>query len=97
MANYAIRVELKGNPTFDQYETLHALMANFGFYQTVNGYQDSDGSFRNFELPHAMYYGAHNSDITQVRNLIVAAIQSQIQRSIVVFVVLSSNWSISIS
>ena len=37
MADYAIRVELQGYPTREEYEALHALMAQKGFYQSVSG------------------------------------------------------------
>ena len=36
MPNYAIRVELRGYPTAEHYETLHALMARKGFKQTID-------------------------------------------------------------
>jgi len=53
MPDYAIRVELPGDPTWEQYDTLHKIMAKGGFLQTVAGV-DSQGSQKTFNLPHAV-------------------------------------------
>jgi hypothetical protein len=49
MGLYFARVQLKGDPTAEQYETLHKRMSDIGFetkIQTANGI---------WELPHATY------------------------------------------
>ncbi|HEV7674483.1 MAG TPA: hypothetical protein VGQ12_08130 [Candidatus Angelobacter sp.] len=94
MPDYAIRVELEGNPTWDQYQALHQLMANYGFYQTIRGTSDT-GEANLFTLPHAMYFGSYESDHpTPIRNILSIAIRAQIQNNILIFVVKSENWSI---
>lgn len=57
MSNYTIRVELRGDPSGEEYETLHALIARKGFMQIINGV-DANGNNRRFNLPHAVYYGS---------------------------------------
>jgi hypothetical protein len=94
MPNFAIRVELRGNPTREQYETLHVLMARKGFLQTVSGV-DSQGNQKQVALPHAVYYGASTASCASVRDAVVSAVQSQVQRDMVVFVVQAETWALS--
>jgi len=93
MSNYAIRVELRGNPTYDQYTTLHALMAKQGFLQTING-NDNQGKQQKFNLPHAVYYGASNPSCGAVRDAVISAVKTQVQKDILVFVVQAENWAL---
>jgi len=93
MPNYAIRVELRGNPSAEEYANLHELMARRGFQQTVAGV-DNQGSSKRFALPHATYYGSSDSDCSSVRDSLSQAIKAQIQSDIVVFVVQSATWAI---
>jgi hypothetical protein len=83
MPNYAIRVELRGNPSAERYESLHALMAIHGFGRTVTG----------VDLPHATYYGSSDSDCPSLRDSIAAAIRNKVQQGIVVFVVQAQTWA----
>jgi len=94
MASYAIRVELRGNPSYEQYETLHALMAKRGFYQTIDGV-DGSGNQKTFNLPHAVYYGSSNSSCGTVRDQIRDAVKSEVQNNIIVFVAEVRNWALS--
>jgi hypothetical protein len=50
VSKFTTRVQLDGNPTWDDYNNLHAAMARQGFTQTI---ADSDGV--EYELPHAEY------------------------------------------
>lgn len=93
MAEYAIRVELQGYPTREQYEALHALMAQKGFYQSVNG-SDGQGNPKTFNLPHAVYYGSSLSSISAVRDTVANTIKSTIQKNILVFVVQAQTWAL---
>ena len=92
MPNYAIRVELKGNPPAERYETLHALMAARGFGRTVAGVT-KQGNSLTVDLPHATYYGSSDSACPSVRDSISAAIRNEIQQGIVVFVVQAQTWA----
>jgi hypothetical protein len=93
MPNYAIRVELKGDPPAEDYERLHALMAKRGFLQTVSGV-DKQGNKKKFPLPHATYYGSSEDDCSVVRDSLSRAIKAEIQKGIIVFVVEARTWAI---
>ena len=93
MPNYAVRVELEGYPTREQYDALHALMARRGFYQHVDGV-DSQQHQKRFNLPHAMYYGSSASGCADVRTSVAAAIRGEIQQNIVVFAVQAATWAL---
>jgi len=92
MPNYAIRVELRGNPSAERYENLHTLMARRGFGRTVTGV-DRQGNQSTVALPHATYYGSSESDCSSVRDSISAAIKAEIQQDIVMFVVQAETWA----
>jgi hypothetical protein len=92
MPNYAIRVELRGNPSTERYESLHALMATHGFGRTVTGV-DKAGNSTTVDLPHATYYGSSDSDCPSLRDSIAASIRNKVQQAIVVFVVQSQTWA----
>lgn len=93
MAAYAIRVELQGYPTREQYDALHALMARKGFSQSITG-TDGQNHQRQYNLPHAVYYGSSNSGVGAVRDSVVNAIKAEIQQKILVFVVEVLNWGL---
>ncbi len=59
MAEYIVRIELNGSPSWQQYERLHGLMRKAGFSRTVRG-----DSGMVYDLPHAVYY----CDTTASRN-----------------------------
>jgi hypothetical protein len=88
MANYAVRVELRGKPSFETYEKLHALMATFGFYQTVNGQKGISN------LPHATYYGSSTFDCSAVRDFLGSSIRTSIQSEMILFVVQAATWAL---
>lgn len=92
MPNYAIRVELRGAPTAQQYQNLHVLMRNMGFLLTVRG-AAADGSMSDFNLPHGIYFGASMLDCATVRTTVTNAIKAQIQPEVMVFVVESVTWA----
>lgn len=93
MPDYAIRVELRGNPSADEYQTLHSLMGRKGFAQTIAGV-DRSGSRRLFSLPHAVYYGSSPSDCAAVRDSVLSAVKAQVQSEVIVFAVHAETWSI---
>jgi hypothetical protein len=86
MANYTIRVQLDGNPSYEQYERLHSLMAHLGFGRTVTG-------SKTIELPHATYYGSTASRIEQVRDVVRDQVKATIQNNIKVFVAQTETWA----
>lgn len=92
MPNYAIRVELKGNPSAERYESLHDLMARRGFGRTVTGV-DKRGNQSTVDLPHATYYGSSASDCASVRNSVAGSIRAEIQQGIVIVVIQAETWA----
>lgn len=94
MARYSIRVELKGDPPAEDYENLHALMAEMGFEQTVTGV-DNQGNNKTFPLPHATYFGSSDDDCSTVRDAVSGSVKATIQKEIIVFVVQVGTWAIS--
>ena len=93
MPDYAIRVELRGNPSADEYQTLHSLMSRKGFAQTIAGV-DLSGNRRLFSLPHAVYYGSSPSDCAAVRDSVLNAVKAEVQGDVIVFAVQAETWSI---
>lgn len=92
MPNYAVRVELKGNPGYLEYEKLHQVMANLGFYKTVAGIADN-GNQVSWNLPHALYFGFSNDDVATVRDKVAIAART-IQSGVIVFIDQSVTWAI---
>lgn len=93
MPNYAIRVELRGDPSSEEYETLHALMARKGFKQTIDGL-DTEGNKKRFNLPHAVYYGSSEDSCSTVRDSVRKAVKAEVQDDIIVFVVQAETWAL---
>lgn len=93
MPDYAVRVELRGNPPAERYQILHSLMARKGFAQTIAGV-DSQNNQRRFNLPHAVYYGASGADCSAVRDSVVGSVKSEVQQDITVFVVQVQTWAL---
>jgi hypothetical protein len=93
MADYAVRVELRGYPSAEEYQTLHSLMARKGFAQTIAGV-DAQGTQKRFNLPHAVYYGSSVADCRTVRDSIIKSVKSEVQTDIIVFVVQAQTWTI---
>jgi hypothetical protein len=86
MTAYTVRVELKGDPSYVEYERLHALMAQLGFGRTVTG-------DKTVNLPHATYYGQSSMDVGGVRDVVQANVKTKIQSSMLVFVAKTETWA----
>lgn len=67
MANFSVRVELHG-ASWDDYEVLHAEMADRGFSREITG-----SSGRSYQLPTAEYVIQENWDLETVRTLAAQA------------------------
>lgn len=83
MALVFIRVELRGNPSGEIYERLHAHMEKRNWYRLKDGRP----------LPHAMYNGTTNNHIGTVCGAIRKEIESSIWSSAIVFVVEPNSWA----
>jgi hypothetical protein len=88
MPDYTVRVELRGNPPFERYEKLHALMKSKGFLQTI---ANSGGTW---ELPHATYFGWSTDSCGAVRDSVRSDVKAKIQADILVFVAQTEDWAL---
>ena len=88
MNSYTIRVELRGDPSYEKYEKLHKLMANLGFGRTVTGSNSAH------DLPHATYYGNSSATVSAVRDTVRDKVKAQIQNKILVFVAQTETWAL---
>jgi hypothetical protein len=93
MADFAIRVELRGDPSAETYEELHALMSAKGFERTVTGF-DLKGNAGAFDLPHALYYGSSTDSCSAVAESVAKDVRAQIQKNIIVFAVQAETWAL---
>lgn len=87
MSAYTVRIELKGDPSFAEYEKLHRLMKELGYGQTIRGTRECD-------LPHATYYGESLSDVGTVRDTVRDKVKAEIQNKILVFVAKTETWAL---
>jgi len=87
MSAYTVRVELKGDPSEEDYENLHKLMKKLGYGRTVTGKQERD-------LPHATYYGESSSSASDVSETVCKRVQEEIQNKILVFVAKTETWAL---
>jgi hypothetical protein len=90
MPNYTVRVELQGNPTREEYDSLHAAMQSLGLYQAVNGVRN--GTACVVTLPTGLYYGTSNSSANALANSVNNAAKS-IRPVVAIFVAETSTWS----
>jgi hypothetical protein len=60
---YIARVELRGTPSYDDYDKLHTAMARAYFTRTIVG---GDGT--KYNLPHATYQSASYATVTGARD-----------------------------
>lgn len=93
MADYAIRVELRGNPSAATYDTLHQVMRRLGFGQGIDGVTPQ-GTAQKFALPHAVYYGSSQHSCEVIRDMVLKAVKSYVQQEVLVFVVQTLTWAI---
>ena len=74
MANYMVRVELKGNPSRIVYLKLHGLMVTESFLMQCNGEP----------LPHATYFGSSSKSRDELSSHLLNVIRQQIQYDVIV-------------
>jgi hypothetical protein len=81
-----------GKPGVDEYDTLHALMEEYGLYRTINGV-NPNGEEMTTNLPHGTYYGTNDSDVEWMRNHIRDEVQERVQKKINVFIAEVNTWA----
>jgi hypothetical protein len=93
MADFTVRVELLGDPSYTQYEKLHALMSGLGFGRTIDGVTSANER-KTFNLPHATYYGTSASTCASLRDILRSKIRTEIQAGVIIFVAETSTWAL---
>lgn len=87
LAQLIIRVELRGNPSAKDYENLHAYMHNNNWSREIQGTAGESA------LPHAMYQGNYDQDITDLTSALRRGIQAKVWTQAVVLVISAQTWS----
>jgi len=88
MAHLFIRVELRGSPSWQDYENLHAYMENKNWHRTIQGTAGQSS------LPHAMYHG-HSAGISEITSALRNGIEANVWSQAIVLVMSTPNWSMS--
>lgn len=89
MAHLFIRVELRGSPSWQDYENLHAYMENKNWYRTIQGTAGESS------LPHAMYHGDSDTGISEITSALRNGIEANVWSQAIVLVMSTQNWSMS--
>jgi hypothetical protein len=92
VAAYIARVELRGTPSLETYDKLHALMSSLGFEQTIKGIYDETHISVEADLPHATYAGLSDLAATRITSYLAEQIRDAIQPDIVLLVVRFDKW-----
>ena len=87
MAHLFIRVELRGTPSRQDYDNLHAYMDNNNWRRKIQGTAGES------ILPHAMYHGNSDKDISTVTSALRNGIQANIWTQAVVLIISAQTWS----
>jgi hypothetical protein len=89
---YLARVELRGAPSRETYDKLHALMSSLGFEQTIKGVYDETHILVEADLPNATYAGLSELADTRITSYLAEQIRDAIQPDIILLVVRFDKW-----
>jgi hypothetical protein len=87
MAHLFIRVELRGDPSGQDYDNLH------GYMEKNNWYRKIQGTAGESILPHAMYHGNSENDIPTITGALKQGIQANVWTQAIVLVISAESWS----
>ncbi len=87
MTHLFIRVELRGSPSWQDYENLHAYMEKNNWYRKIQGTAGESS------LPHAMYHGNSENNISVITSALRKGIQSNIWTQAIVLAISAQTWS----
>jgi hypothetical protein len=87
MAHLFIRVELRGNPSGQDYENLHAYM------EANNWHRKIVGSAGESALPHAMYQGNSDNELYAITTALREGIETSVWTQAIVLIISANNWS----
>lgn len=89
MAQIFIRVELRGNPTYQDYEKLHTFMERKNWYRAINGTAGRS------MLPHAMYQGTSDAEPSKIASALRSEIQAEVWTVAIVLVISALSWGMN--
>jgi hypothetical protein len=87
LAHLFIRVELRGSPTWQDYDNLHAYMEKNNWHRKIHGTAGES------TLPHAMYHGDSDNDISAITSALRKGIQENVWTPAVVLIISANTWS----
>ena len=87
MAHLFIRVELRGSPSWQDYENLHAYMEKNNWYRNIRGKAGESS------LPHAMYHGNSENSISAIASALRTGIEESVWTKAIVLVISAQTWS----
>jgi hypothetical protein len=87
MAHLFIRVELRGNPTWQDYDNLHGYMEKNHWYRKIQGTAGESA------LPHAMYHGNSDNEISKITSALRKGIETNVWSQTIVLVVSAETWA----
>jgi hypothetical protein len=82
-----IRVELRGTPSWQDYENLHAYMEENNWHRTIQGTAGES------VLPHAVYHGQSENDISTITSALRKGIEANIWTQAIVLTISAETWS----
>jgi hypothetical protein len=89
MAHLFIRVELRGNPSWQDYDNLHTFMEKNRWYRKIQGTAGESA------LPHAMYHGNSDNDISTITNALRKGIETSVWNPVIVLIISAETWSMA--
>ena len=88
MAHLFIRVELRGTPSKQDYDNLHAYMERNNWFRTISGTAGQS------TLPHAMYHGNSDESVSAIATALRSGIQGSVWTVAVVLIISAETWAL---
>jgi hypothetical protein len=89
LAHHFIRVELRGDPSKQDYDNLHSYMEKNNWYRKITG---SAGAST---LPHAMYQGNSETEVGTIASALRTGIQTNVWTQAIVLVMSTHSWAMN--
>ena len=88
LAHLFIRIELRGTPSWQDYENLHSYMEKNNWFRKIQGTAGESS------LPHAMYHGNSEKEISVLTAALRKGIQASVWTQAVVLIITAQSWSL---
>jgi hypothetical protein len=87
LAHIFIRVELRGTPSKQAYDNLHAYMEKNNWFRTIQGTAGES------TLPHAMYQGNSDKNVSAIAGALRKGIQANVWTKAIVLIISAQAWA----